>query len=153
MYFYRKQIAPYHPAEHDWTTPGDLNLLDVPNFADMTMESQDPALECDRDQCPLYRTMGGTYMVERSLAFDDICLGCGIDTYLCFYILPWEFCRMKAQYNFGEATVIPEDFITHNCGEVALHEFETMLTGLKGAGVEFVMAQDLPGMVNVGLGM
>ena len=41
MYFYRKQLEPYHPSREDWTEKGDLKLVELPNFADLSMESKD----------------------------------------------------------------------------------------------------------------
>lgn len=144
MYYYREHFGPYHPSREDWTQEGDLRLLEVPNFADMTMESQDPGLERDRDQWPLFRTKGGQYMLERSLSFHEFCGERGIETVLCFYIHPWEFWPMEESYNFGEATVIPERFITENCGAGALQELRTLITGLQSAGAEFIRADQLP---------
>jgi hypothetical protein len=147
MYFYREQFEPYFVDLDDWTRPGDSDLLEVPNFADMTMESQDPGLERDRDQWPLFRTRGGAYLLERSLAYHRFCQDRGLETYLCYYIHPWEFWPMGASYNFGEATVIPDEFITANCGSRALAEFGILLEGLKASGARFVQAKDLPEMV------
>jgi peptidoglycan/xylan/chitin deacetylase (PgdA/CDA1 family) len=63
MYFYREQFAPYHPSRQDWRKEGDSPVLEIPNFADMTMESKDPGLERDRDQWPLFRTEGAAYLL------------------------------------------------------------------------------------------
>lgn len=147
MYFYREQFEPYFVDLDEWTQQGSSSLLEVPNFADMVMESADPGLERDRDQWPLFRTRGGAYMLERSLRFHEFCLERGIDTYLCFYIHPWEFWPMAEQYNFGEATVIPEGFITENCGPGAVEELRILLKGLLDAGATVVRADELPALV------
>jgi peptidoglycan/xylan/chitin deacetylase (PgdA/CDA1 family) len=52
LYFYRKRLLPYHPSRRDWTKEGNLRILEIPNFADMTMTSRDPYGR-DRDQWPL----------------------------------------------------------------------------------------------------
>lgn len=143
MYYYREQFAPYHPSRSDWTKKGDSSLLEVPNFADMTMKSNDPGLERDRDQWPLFRTEGGEYMVERSKSFLDFCDEKEVPGVLAYYIHPWEFWPMEKSYNFGEATVIPDEFITKNCGEVALHELAKLIDGLAGIGAKFVTADEL----------
>ncbi len=152
MYFHREQFAPYFSSLDDWTKPGDSNVLQIPNFADMVMESNDPGLERDRDQWPLFRTKGGEYMVERSQAFNEFCDSKGIDTYLCFYIHPWEFWPMEESYNFGEATVIPERFITENCGTGAVDELRKLLQGLKDMGAVFMQSRDVPSLVRERLG-
>jgi len=143
MYFYREQFEPYHPSRSDWTKKGDSTVLEVPNFADMTMESKDPPLERDRDQWPLFRTKGGDYLLERSQSFLDFCDNKDVARVLAYYIHPWEFWPMEKSYNFGEATVIPEDFITKNCGENALKEIGKLIDGLTAMGTQFVTAKAL----------
>lgn len=65
MYFYREQFAPYHPSKTDWTKRGNMRILEIPNFADMVMESKDSPLERDRDQWPPVSHQGsGVYHGE-----------------------------------------------------------------------------------------
>jgi len=143
MYFYREQFAPYHPDRTDWTKKGDSTVLEVPNFADMSMESKDPGLERDRDQWPLFRIMGAEYIFGKSVSFIEFCRGKAIPAVLAFYIHPWEFWPMKASYHFGEATVIPDEFITKNCGPIALQELGTLVDDLAEIGAQFVTAREL----------
>jgi len=143
MYFYREQFAPYHPDRKDWTKKGDSSVLEVPNFADMTMKSDDPGLERDRDQWPLFRTAGAEYIFGKSVSFIEFCGKKEIPSLLAFYIHPWEFWPMEASYHFGEATVIPDEFITKNCGPVALRELGKLVDDLAGIGTKFVTARDL----------
>lgn len=145
MYFYRQQLWPYFASRDDWTQPGDSGVLEIPNFADMTMESQDPGLERDRDQWPLFRTRGAAALLDKCRSFADYCRGQGRDdVYLCFYIHPWEFHRLPASFHFGEATVIPDPFITANCGEAALDQLAELIVGLQEMGASFVTARELP---------
>lgn len=150
MYFYREQFAPYFTDPQDWTKSGDGPILEIPNFADMAMESSDPGLERDRDQWPIFRTEGAEALLGRVRAFLDWCDANDHPKFLCFYIHPWEFWPMAESYNFGEATVTPDAFITKNCGKVALRELDALLTGLEAMGVEFVMAKELPDLVRNG---
>ncbi|MDD4493961.1 MAG: polysaccharide deacetylase family protein [Eubacteriales bacterium] len=143
MYFYREQFAPYHPSREDWTKKGDSPVLEIPNFADMTMKSEDPPLERDRDQWPLFRTKGADYMLGRVKSFISFCDDKGIPPFVCMYIHPWEFVPMKSSYHFGEATVIPDEFLTYNCGDNALKELSALIDGLQGMGVEFKRADEL----------
>jgi peptidoglycan/xylan/chitin deacetylase (PgdA/CDA1 family) len=143
MYFYREQFAPYHPDRKDWTKKGDSSVLEVPNFADMTMKSDDPGLERDRDQWPLFRTAGAEYIFGKSVSFIEFCGKKEIPSLLAFYIHPWEFWPMAASYHFGEATVIPDEFITKNCGPVALRELGKLVDDLAGIGAKFVTAREL----------
>ena len=146
MYYFREQFAPYHPSRSDWTKKGESTVLEIPNFADMTMESKDPGLERDRDQWPLFRTKGGEYLLERSKSFLDFCDDKDVPRVLVYYIHPWEFWPMEKSYNFGEATVIPEEFITINCGEAALDELAMLIDGLAAMVANFVSANDLTKM-------
>ena len=143
MYFYRERFAPYHPNRTDWTKPGDSSVLEIPNFADMTMRSQDPGLERDRDQWPLFRTEGAEFLLRKCASFVDFCESKGLPAVLAFYIHPWEFWPMEAEYNFGEATVIPDEFITKNCGPVALRELGKLIDGLRSMGADFATARQL----------
>lgn len=143
MYFYRGQFAPYHPDRADWTKKGDSSVLEVPNFADMTMQSKDPGLERDRDQWPLFRTVGAEYIFGKSISFVEFCGKKGIPSVLAFYIHPWEFWPMDASYHFGEATVIPDEFITKNCGPIALRELGKLVDDLAEIGAKFVTAREL----------
>ena len=38
MYFYRERLVPYHPSADDWTKTGSLRVLELPNFADLSMD-------------------------------------------------------------------------------------------------------------------
>lgn len=143
MYFYRKRFSPYFASLDDWTEEGDSRVLEIPNFADMMMESKDPGLERDRDQWPLFRIRGGQYMYERSSRFAEFCFEKGIETVLCYYVHPWEFWPMDTSYNFGEATVIPDPFITEKCGDEALEQLRILLSRLREEGAQFTTAREL----------
>jgi len=137
MYYYRKQYAPYYPSRDNWLEKGDSSVLELPNFADMVMESNDPELERDRDQWPLFRTKGAAFLFKKCEKFITFCEKRNIPPVLVFYIHPWEFFPMKDQYNFGEATVIPDSFITQNCGEEASIQLEKLIGMLQGMGAQF----------------
>lgn len=143
MYFYREQFAPYHPSSEDWTKKGDMKIVEVPNFADMVMESADPGLERDRDQWPQFRTEGADFVMNKIHGFADFCKEKDLPTVICLYIHPWEFWPMEKSYNFGEATVIPDDFITKNCGEYATNELDKLIKMLLAEGAEFGTASEI----------
>jgi peptidoglycan/xylan/chitin deacetylase (PgdA/CDA1 family) len=84
MYFYRQRFFPYHPSRDDWTKEGNLRILELPNFADMTMKSQDPGIERDRDQWPLFRTKGSEYILQRIKSFIEFCNANSVPRFLCF---------------------------------------------------------------------
>ena len=68
LYFFRKPFAPYHPSARDWTRPGRMRILEIPNFCDLSMESHDP-YQRDRDQWPLFRTESAEALVQQGGQF------------------------------------------------------------------------------------
>lgn len=140
MYFFRRRFAPYHPSDTDWTAEGNMRLIEIPNFADMVMESADAPLERDRDQWPLFRTEGARTLADKISGFRRFTAERGLDCVVCLYIHPWEFVEMPHSFNFGEATVIPDEFITRNCGGKACEELERLIVLLKDAGASFITA-------------
>jgi len=143
MYFYRKQFEPYYPSRNDWREQGDSKILEIPNFADMAMESQDSPLERDRDQWPLFRTEGAEFLFEKCKKFIKFCEDKEIAPVLCLYFHPWEFIEQPSSFHFGEATVIPDEFITVNCGKKACEELGKLIDLLREYGGQFVRCRDL----------
>lgn len=142
MYFYREQFAPYHPSASDWTKKGDMKIFEIPNFADMVMESNDKPLERDRDQWPQFRTEGAEFVFQKIRSFVKFVEKKKLETVVCLYIHPWEFIPAKKEYHFGEATVIPDKFITKNCGDKAIEELKKLIALLKADDGEFVTAKE-----------
>ncbi|MFT9846577.1 polysaccharide deacetylase family protein [Aneurinibacillus sp. REN35] len=143
MYFYRERFVPYHPNQKDWTKEGDMKILEIPNFADMEMVSNDPGLERDRDQWPLFRTKGSDFLMDKINKFIRFLRNKELPVVLCFYFHPWEFVPLKQSFYFGECTVTPDHFLTDGCGEKAMTEFSILIDRLKDLGAEFVSAEDL----------
>lgn len=135
LYFYRTSFKPYHPSKDDWTQPGSLNLVEIPNFCDLEMESHDPLYQRDRDQWPLFRTKGADYMLGKVDSFVKYVQSRNAYPVVCYYIHPWEFEAMpRGPIDYGEASVQPLDFITLNCGDVACREFDKLLVGMIAMG-------------------
>lgn len=146
MYFYRKQFIPYYPSRNNWLEKGNSPVLEIPNFADMTMESKDSPLERDRDQWPAFRTEGADFILKKVKSFLEFTKPHGDKRVIAFYLHPWEFIPCKPSYNFGEATVIPDEFITKNTGEKAVNELKNLIYGLLKAGAEFKTAKEIAGI-------
>lgn len=145
LYFYRNIPHPYHPAKDDWTEEGDLKLVEIPNFCDLTMKSDDP-YQRDRDQWPLFRTKNAEALLEKVESFIDYVKKqkMGRLPVLAFYFHPWEFYEMKqGAIDYGEASVTPQAFITKNCGDVACREFDILLKLLKQKGGKFKTAEEI----------
>ncbi len=143
LYFYRNKFKPYHPAAHDWLQEGDMKIVEIPNFCDLTMESNDP-YQRDRDQWPLFRTEGADALMGKCNSYLEYVNNHGVRPVLCFYLHPWEFHPMpRGPIDYGEASVHPLDFITLNCGDVACAELDKLLGILKSIGGEFKTAAGL----------
>lgn len=143
MYFYRERLTPYHPAADDWTKEGSLSLVELPNFADMAMESQDK-FGRDRDQWPLFRTAGADELMRHIDSYVEFCTRRKVEPFLCFYFHPWEFWPMRqGLIHYGEGSVLPDPFLIENCGPYAVAQFDLLLSRLKAAGAVFHQAKDI----------
>jgi len=144
MYFYRDRLAPYHPSGRDWTRPGRLRILEIPNAADMGMRSRD-RYGRDRDLWPQYRTHGAGVFLERIGSFARVVARKRIPLVICLYFHPWEFLAMpQGLIHYGEGAVLPDNFLVKNCGAVALRELGKAIDGLRKAyDTRFLTAQDL----------
>lgn len=143
MYFYRERFSPYNPSKDDWTKEGELNILEIPNFADMVMVSEDPELERDRDQWPIFRTRGAKVLMEKVEKHIEFLRQKALPVVLCFYFHPWEFIPCKTQYWFGEGGTCVQDFIVDGCGEKAKEEFSILIDMLKDKNANFMTASEI----------
>lgn len=144
MYFYGERLAPYHPQPGDWTKPGNLSLVEIPNFADLSLASSDPYGR-DRDQWPKFRTESAAALLRHVDNFLRYLETRGVERkVLCFYFHPWEFHPMpEGLIHFGEGSVSPDPFITKNCGPYALAQFEQLVEGLAARGARFRSAAEI----------
>lgn len=143
LYYYAKRLVPYHPSRKDWTKEGALRIVEIPNFADMTIRSKDPYGR-DRDQWPLFRTKGAEALMTHVDAMLRFYRRKKLPAVLCFYFHPWEFYAMpQGLIHFGEGSVLPDPFIVKNCGKVALKELGRLVKELKSRGAEFLTARNL----------
>lgn len=142
MYYFREQLTPYNPSREDWTKPGDLRIVELPNFADLSMDSKD-AYGRDMDQWPLYRTEGAGAMLDHLDRFIAYARGKNVTPFLCFYFHPWEFHPMpEGEIRSSEGAVRPDPFITKNCGDYAVEQLDLLIQGLRDRGAEFMEAQE-----------
>jgi hypothetical protein len=143
MYYFRRQLTPYHPSARDWTRPGRLKILELPNFADLSMKSKDK-LGRDMDQWPLFRTAGAGALLKHVDGFTQYSRQKGSRPFLCFYFHPWEFHPMpKGEIHYGEGSVRPDPFIVKNCGPKATRELGAVVAGLKERGATFHQARHM----------
>ena len=143
MYYFRERLAPYHPSRDDWTQEGDLNIVELPNFADLSMDSTDPYGR-DMDQWPLCRTESAAALVRHVDGFIGYCEERGVAPFLCFYFHPWEFHPMpEGEIHYGEGSVRPDAFILKNCGLYAAEQLDALINMLGERGAVFVKAQQV----------
>jgi peptidoglycan/xylan/chitin deacetylase (PgdA/CDA1 family) len=142
LYFHGEPFIPYYPSEKDWTKQGEMKILEIPNFCDLVMESNDP-YQRDRDQWPLFRTKSANYLMNK--VEDFICFVQRTSRpVLCFYLHPWEFYQMpQGSINFGECSVTPLPFIVKNCGQAAVNQFDQLCELLLERGARFITAGEL----------
>ncbi len=142
MFFFRDQLGPYHPSAADWTRQGDLRIVELPNFADLSMTSND-LYGRDMDQWPLYRTEGTAAMMHHIDGFINYAQARGVAPFLCFYFHPWEFHPMpQGEIRYSEGSVCPDPFITKNCGPHAAEQLDLLIKNLADRGAEFLQAQE-----------
>jgi len=141
MYYFRERLGPYHPSRDDWTQKGDLAIVELPNFADLSMDSKDPYGR-DMDQWPLCRTESAAALMRHVDGFIGYCQDKGVDPFLCFYFHPWEFHPMpEGEIHYGEGAVRPDPFIVKNCGPYAAEQLDVLIAMLAERGASFVQAQ------------
>ena len=144
LYFYRPQFTPSHPSARDWTKTGRLKIVEIPNFCDLTMKSKDPVYQRDRDQWPLFRTRSAAAVLSRAEGFIKYVEDRGRRAVICLYFHPWEFHAMpRGPIKFGEGSVRPDSFITKNCGEKAVREFDRLCEGFVERGARFLTAAEI----------
>jgi len=140
MYFYRERLEPYHPSREDWTKRGDMKIIEIPNFADLSMESHDPYGR-DMDQWPLWRTESAEAVMKHIRGYIGYCEKKQANPFLCLYMHPWEFHPMPAGLlEYGEGAVLPNQDFVKNCGEYAGEQLDILIQKMKQAGATFHQA-------------
>lgn len=153
LYFYHRRLTPYYPSRRDWTREGASRVLEIPNFADLTMKSKDP-LGRDRDQWPLFRTRGARALMTHVDAMLGFYRAKKMPAVICLYLHPWEFHVMpRGAIHFGEGAVIPDQYFVKNCGRRAVRELDRLLTLLQERQAVFMTAQELATAWNRGHGV
>jgi peptidoglycan-N-acetylglucosamine deacetylase len=143
LFFYQKRLAPYHPDRKDWTAEGDMRIVEIPNFADMTIESKDPHGR-DRDSWPLFRTEGAAPLMAHVDNMLELYRRKNLPAVFCFYMHPWEFHDMPSGLvHYGEGAVLVDPFIVKNCGAVAVQELDKLIVMFKERGAVFSEARAL----------
>jgi len=142
LFFYENQLIPYHPSSRNWLEKGDLKIVEIPNFADMTVKPKD-RYKRDRDQWPVFRTKSGRELLKHIDNFIMYVKERSLPVVLCFYFHPWEFIKMPPKFSYGEGVVIPDRPLVKNCGDYALNQLRIVIEELLQKGATFVTAKEL----------
>ena len=144
MYFYRARLEPYHPDRSDWTAKGGMRLVEIPNFANLALPSDD-AYGRNRDQWPKFRTEDAVSLLKHVDQFLEHLQSAHVERkVLAFYFHPWEFHPMpEGLIHFGEGSVKPDPFIVKGCGDYALEQLDLLIAGLKRRGAVFRTAAEI----------
>jgi peptidoglycan-N-acetylglucosamine deacetylase len=142
LYYYEKQLVPYHPSRTDWAESGDSKLVEIPNFCDMSIASTDE-YHRDRDQWPMFRTQSADALMVHVDSFIEYVSSRDLPVVLCFYFHPWEFMPMPTRMHYGEGAVEPDYFLVENCGDYAFEQFTVLVDRLLERGAAFRTAKQL----------
>jgi len=141
-YYFLEHLFPYHPSKSDWTKEGKMKILELPNFADVTMKKVRDPYGRDRDQWPKFRTIGAGALLGRIDRVVRSMFERFGEAFLCFYFHPWEFVKMPTVIECPEATIRPAPFLYKNTGTKALVELRKVLESLLDRGAKFLRMKD-----------
>lgn len=133
MYFYEEHLYPYHPSAEDWLKEGAMRLLQIPNFADLTIESKDP-LKRGRDQWPMLRLSGAERVMESVRSMAQIMWERSRPAVFSFYLHPWEFVEIPKVLYLDEGEFRLKEALYKRTGKKALSELNKLVSLLKTEG-------------------
>ena len=135
-YYLGEHLLPYHPSSRDWKQPGDLRILEVPLFGDLTVEGTD-RYKRDRDQWPMLRMRDADWLADAVLRNGERLWAQGQPMLACLYLHPWEFVEMPSAIETGEARIEFRDYLWWNTGPVALNQLDRFIARMRAAGAQF----------------
>jgi peptidoglycan/xylan/chitin deacetylase (PgdA/CDA1 family) len=140
-YFHGEHLLPYHPSAHDWRKPGDLRILEIPLFADLTVPGELPDHR-DRDGWPKLRTHGGRHLADMVRRNAERMWAAGKPMMVCLYLHPWEFVPMPTVLDTDEARIEFKPWLVQNCGQRALDELDIFITEMQRLDARFYTLRD-----------
>lgn len=141
-YFHARDFLPYHPSRHDWSRPGDMDILEVPVFYNMGARDAGGKMR-GRDQWPTLRLKGGRWFFDLcEEVAGRVCDGDG-NSVLCVYLHPWEFVEMPKSVRTDESTISFRSFLWKNTGRFALGALDDLIGLLVDSGWEFMTLEEL----------
>jgi hypothetical protein len=65
VFAHKERLVPYHPSRENWLEPGDMEILEIPNFAFEPGSYNFERFFCKNDQWPLLRLLGARFVFDR----------------------------------------------------------------------------------------
>ena len=124
VFAHQERLVPYHPSRANWLEPGDMRILEIPNFAFESSSYRFERFFCKNDQWPLLRLLGARFVFDRLgpvLQRQARQSGIGV---LLFYLHPWEFQPMPGKHVYSEGTMHFRPELHKNCGRKMAAELE-----------------------------
>lgn len=142
MHYYDNQLLPYHPSKDNWLEKGDLKILEIPNFANITIKSPDTG-RTGIDAWPTYRTINAEAVMVHVHSFVNYFRERNLPIIICFYLHPWEFAHIPSRFRSMEGYTCPDEYLYKNTGAYALKELEKLLNYLKKEKAVFITAKEI----------
>ncbi len=145
VFAHRDRLLPYHPSRDNWLAPGDMRILEIPNFAFDPASHNYERYFCKHDQWPLLRLLGARFVFARLADVLRRQAEAGAELgVLLFYLHPWEFQPMPGRYAYPEGTMRFRPELHANCGPRMAGEFERFLELALKEGWQFSSCRDFP---------
>ena len=141
MYYFAEQLEPYYPAQTDWTKRGDVSVLEIPVFADLTVYSKDPLLR-DRDLFAVLR-IGGADVVKEKM--DKMLNGPMAELKEAVFAMalhPWELIEIPAVLKLDEGDFHLKDMLYKGTGEYAIEQLDKLVGLIKDDGYEIMTMKE-----------
>ena len=134
---HKKRVIPYHPSADNWLEEGNMNILEIPNFAFPNDKNDYSRFFCRNDQWPLLRLLGAEFVFENAKYFIDEQKKLSNICVLLFYLHPWEFEEMPEKYQYDEGVFIFKPELHKNCGQFMTAEFDKYIKMCLNDGFKF----------------
>ena len=145
VFAHRERLLPYHPSRDDWLQPGDMTILEIPNFAFDPATHNYQRYFCKHDQWPLLRLLGARFVFGRlgDVLRQQQAAGSELGV-LLFYLHPWEFQPMPGRIAYSEGTMRFRPELYTNCGRRMATAFERFVRMALDDGFQFSSCRDFP---------
>lgn len=137
-----KQLVPYHPSKDNWLEKGEMRILEIPNFGDVT-EKPNVVMSSCLDQWPILRLNGAKSLIRHAKNFINHLKEKNLPIIISIYLHPWEFTKMPTKFVFREGYLKLKEHAYKNTGEFAVNELKKLISYLKEENVIFSTIKDI----------